>query len=98
MERFTFSRHMPRSGYGYGYGNGNGFDLNQPETHVSNFGFPTHKPLKAREARWETGLLEVRSASPERGWAYSILNRVGCWDHYSGTRPSLTSALLAAWC
>jgi len=34
MERFTFSRHMPRSGYGYGYGNGNGFDLNQPETHV----------------------------------------------------------------
>jgi len=39
MERFTFSRHMPRSGYGYGYGNGNGFDLNQPETHVSDFEF-----------------------------------------------------------
>jgi len=39
MERFTFSRHMPRSGYGYGYGNGNGFDLNQPETHVSEFEF-----------------------------------------------------------
>jgi len=37
MERFTFSRHMPRSGYGYGYGNGNGFDLNQPETHDPKF-------------------------------------------------------------
>jgi len=38
MERFTFSRHMPRSGYGYGYGYGNGFDLNQPETHELNIG------------------------------------------------------------
>ena len=52
----------------------------------------------SREARWETGLLEVRSASPERGWAYSILNRVGCWVHSSGTSPSRTSARRAAWC
>jgi len=37
MERFTFSRHMPRSGDGYGYGYGNGFDLNQPETHDPKF-------------------------------------------------------------
>ena len=37
MERFTFSRHMPRSGYGYGYGYGNGINLNQPETHVLRY-------------------------------------------------------------
>jgi len=41
MERFTFSRHMPRSGYGYGYGNGD--DLNQPETHVSDFRPPAQR-------------------------------------------------------
>ena len=37
MERFTFSRHMARSGDGNGYGNGNGFNLSQPETHNSKF-------------------------------------------------------------
>jgi len=49
MERFTFSRHMPRSGYGYGYGYG--FDLNQPETHVGIFK-PEHP---RRSAGTETG-------------------------------------------
>ena len=31
----------------------------------------------SQEARWETDLLEVRSVSPERGWVYSKLIRVG---------------------
>ena len=34
MERFTFSRHMPRSGDGNGYGYGDGFNLVQSERYT----------------------------------------------------------------
>jgi len=74
MERFTFSRHMPRSGYGYGYGYGNGFDLNQPETHVSNFEFPPARP--DAECRMIT---DARcwtchgAAEGEAGWGFVTL-------------------------
>jgi len=53
MERFTFSRHMPRSGYGYGYGNGDGDDLTQPETQDPKFLLVRVYYLPMRHRPWQ---------------------------------------------